>query len=61
VSLGIGIAFIPSLFNLNHIEGIVVKNVVNDDNSPFDEVEINHSIAFKNGNNSRLINAILAL
>jgi DNA-binding transcriptional LysR family regulator len=61
VSLGIGIAFIPSLFNLNHIEGIVVKNVINDDNSPFDEVEINHSIAFKNGNNSRLINAILAL
>jgi DNA-binding transcriptional LysR family regulator len=61
VSLGIGIAFIPSLFNLNHIEGIVVKNVVNDDNSPFDEIEINHSIAFKKGNNLGLINAILAL
>jgi DNA-binding transcriptional LysR family regulator len=61
VSLGIGIAFIPSLFNLNHVEGIVVKTVVNDDDSPFNEIEINHSIAFKRGNNSLLINAILAL
>lgn len=61
VSLGIGIAFIPSLFNLNHIEGIVVKSVLNDDDSPFDEIEINHSIAFKTGKDSLLINAILAL
>jgi DNA-binding transcriptional LysR family regulator len=61
VSLGIGIAFIPSLFNLNHIKGIVVKNVVNDDNSPFDEIEINHSIASKKGNNSVLVNSILGM
>ena len=59
VSLGIGIAFIPSLFNLNHIEGIVVKTVINDDDSSFHDIEINHAIAFKKGNNSLLINAIL--
>jgi DNA-binding transcriptional LysR family regulator len=61
VSLGIGIAFIPSLFNLNHVEGIVVKTVINDDNSPFVEIEINHSIAFKKGNNSLLINGVLEI
>jgi DNA-binding transcriptional LysR family regulator len=61
VSLGIGIAFTPSLFNLNHVEGIVVKTVINDDNSPFVEIEINHSIAFKKGNNSLLINGVLEI
>ena len=61
VSLGIGIAFIPSLFNLNHIEGIVVKTVINDDDSSFHDIEINHAIAFKTGSNYLLINTILDL
>ena len=61
VSLGIGIAFIPSLFNLNYMKGIVVKTVINDDDSPFYEIEINHAIAFKTDNNSPLIRSILAL
>lgn len=61
VGLGIGIAFIPSLFNLNHIEGIVLKNVRNDDNSPFHDIEINHSIAFKTTNSSSLIGALVGL
>ena len=61
VGLGIGIAFIPSLFNLNHIEGIVFKNVINDDNSQFHDIEINHSIAFKIINSSSLIGALVGL
>ncbi|MBC7409653.1 MAG: LysR family transcriptional regulator [Arcicella sp.] len=61
VGLGIGIAFIPSLFNLNHIEGIVLKNITNDDNTPFDAIEINHSIAFKTTSSSSLIGALVGL
>jgi DNA-binding transcriptional LysR family regulator len=59
VSLGIGIAFVPSLFNLNHIEGIVVKNVINDDNSLFKKININHAIAYKNSRISPLIEAFM--
>ena len=61
VGLGIGIAFIPSLFNVNHFEGIVIKTVLNDDNSPFDAIEINHSIAYKPENHSALIGALVDL
>lgn len=61
VGLGIGIAFIPSLFNVNHIAGIVLKNVINDDDSPFHDIEINHSIAFKITNSSTLIGALVGL
>ena len=61
VGLGIGIAFIPSLFNLNHIEGIVLKNVINDDNSAFHDIEINHSIAFKTTNSSTLMGTLVGL
>lgn len=61
VSLGIGIAFVPSLFNLGHIEGIVVKNVVNNDNSLFEMIKINHAIAYKNNRISPLIEAFMGL
>jgi DNA-binding transcriptional LysR family regulator len=61
VSLGIGIAFVPSLFNLSHIEGIVVKNVINDDNSLFEKIKINHAIAYKNSNISPLIETFMGL
>jgi DNA-binding transcriptional LysR family regulator len=61
VSLGIGIAFVPSLFNLSHIEGIVVKNVMNDNNSLFEEIKINHAVAYKNSNISPLIEAFMGL
>ena len=61
VSLGIGIAFVPSLFNLSHFEGIVVKNVVNDDNSHFEEIKINHAVAYKNNKISPLIEALVGL
>lgn len=61
VSLGIGIAFVPSLFNLSNFEGIVVKNLVNDDDSLFEEIKINHAVAFKNEKMSPLIEALLGL
>lgn len=61
VSLGIGIAFVPSLFNLSHIEGIVVKNVMNDDKALFEKIKINHAIAYKNSNISPLIEAFMGL
>jgi DNA-binding transcriptional LysR family regulator len=35
VGLDIGIAFIPSLYNLKNVQGIIEKIVVNDDGSPF--------------------------
>ena len=61
VSLGIGIAFVPSLFNLSHIEGILVKNVVNDNDSLFEEIKINHAVAYKNSQISPLIEAFMGL
>ena len=61
VSLGIGIAFVPSLFNLTHFDGVVVKNVVNDDNSRFEEIKINHAVAYKNVKISPLIEALLGV
>ena len=61
VSLGIGIAFVPSLFNLSHIEGIVVKDVLRDENSLFEKIKINHAIAYKNNNISPLVEAFVGL
>ena len=61
VSLGIGIAFVPSLFNLNHIEGIVVKNLMDEDNSLFEKIKINHAVAYKNSSISPLIEAFMGL
>jgi DNA-binding transcriptional LysR family regulator len=61
VNLGIGIAFVPSLFNLSHFEGIVVKDLVNDDNSLFDAIKINHAVAYKNDKISPLIEALIGL
>lgn len=61
VSLGIGIAFVPSLFNLNHIDGIIVKNVTPDEDSLFEKIKINHAIAYKNSNISPLIEAFMGL
>lgn len=61
VELGIGIAFIPSLFNLNNMPGIVVKNLINDDNSIFDKIEINHSIAYKNDKKTLFMKTFLEL
>jgi len=61
VSLGIGIAFVPSLFNLCHIEGIMVKNVLKDENSLFERIKINHAVAYKNNSISPLIEAFMGL
>lgn len=61
VSLGIGIAFVPSLFNLSHIEGIMVKNVLKDEDSLFERIKINHAVAYKNDSISPLIEAFMRL
>ena len=61
VSLGIGIAFVPSLFNLSHIERIMVKNVLKDENSLFERIKINHAVAYKNDSISPLIEAFMRL
>jgi DNA-binding transcriptional LysR family regulator len=61
VSLGIGIAFVPSLFNLSHIEGIVVKNVLRDNNSLFEKIKINHAVAYKNVKISPLLDAFIKI
>jgi DNA-binding transcriptional LysR family regulator len=61
VELGIGIAFIPSLFNLKNMQGIVVKNLINDDDSIFDTIEINHAIAYKNDQKPLFMKTFLEL
>lgn len=61
VGLGMGIAFVPSLMNLTHVQGIVVKNIINEDHTPFIAIEINQSIAFKTEKLSPLKMALASL
>ena len=47
VSLGIGIAVVPTFFDASSIQGVVCKDLVNADGSPFTEVAINAAICYK--------------
>ncbi|MVM40028.1 LysR family transcriptional regulator [Spirosoma sp. HMF3257] len=47
VSLGIGIAVVPTFFDASGIQGVVCKDLINDDGSPFTEVVINAAICYK--------------
>ncbi len=47
VGLGLGIAFVPSLYDTRSMEGIVTKKLEKDDGSLLDKIELNQVIAEK--------------
>ena len=61
VGLGIGIAFVPTFFDASKLSGVVSKDLVNQDGSPFSEVEINQAVAYKSEKVSPTIQALVGL
>ncbi|GAB3169059.1 LysR family transcriptional regulator [Telluribacter humicola] len=58
VSLDIGIAFMPSLFDLSKEPGLVARKVLKNGASP-QEIEVNHAIAWRNKQLSPLVKAVV--
>ncbi|QDK77195.1 LysR family transcriptional regulator [Spirosoma sp. KCTC 42546] len=58
VSLGIGIAVVPTFFDTSAIPGVVCKDLVNADGSPLTEVVINAAICYKLSNLSPTLQAL---
>lgn len=61
VGLGIGIAFVPTFFDASKLAGVVSKDLVNQDGSPFSELEINQAVAYKSEKVSPTIQALVGL
>ena len=61
VAFGTGIAFIPSLYHIENFQGIIVKPLFNEANTSWENVEINHLLAYKNDNISSLVKKLLRL
>ncbi len=58
VNLERGVAFVPTLFDLSHEPNIVAKKL---DELLFNQIEINHVLAFRANNSDPLIRAFLLL
>jgi DNA-binding transcriptional LysR family regulator len=61
VSLGIGIAFVPSFYDASRVQGVVCKELVNADGSPFTEVAIKQAICYKTITSTPTIQALTSL
>jgi DNA-binding transcriptional LysR family regulator len=61
VSLGIGIAFGPSFLDLTKEPNLVLKPLFNDDETPFNAIEVSLALAYKTDNASPLILALMGL
>jgi DNA-binding transcriptional LysR family regulator len=61
VEIGMGIALVPSLMHLENGSNIVAKPLVNADDSPFTDIEINQAIAYKTNNSAPLTKALVGL
>ncbi|MBB6003918.1 hypothetical protein [Arcicella rosea] len=61
VSLGVGIAFIPSFYNASRVQGVVCKALVNADGSPFLEVAIAQAMCHKASKATPTVKALSAL
>ena len=61
VSLGVGIAFVPSFYDASRVQGVVCKEIVNADSTPFTEVTIKQAICYKTSTSTPTIQALTAL
>ncbi len=58
VSMGLGIAFVPSLLDLSHFGGVTAKKLVNEDLSGFTGVEISQALIFRDDRENPLVRAM---
>ncbi|WP_041615801.1 LysR substrate-binding domain-containing protein [Spirosoma linguale] len=58
VQLGKGVALIPSHFNVSQLAGVVAIPLVNQQNSPYVELELQHVMAYLSSNSSPAIVAL---
>jgi DNA-binding transcriptional LysR family regulator len=58
VQLGKGIGLIPSHFNVSHLPGLVAVPLVNEQASPYPQLELEHVVAFLTTQTSPVINAL---
>jgi DNA-binding transcriptional LysR family regulator len=61
VSLGVGIAFVPSFYDASRVQGIVCKELVNNDNTPYREVAIKQAICYKTNTSTPIIQALTTM
>jgi DNA-binding transcriptional LysR family regulator len=61
VSLGVGIAFVPSFYDATRVQGVVCKEIINTDGSPYTEVAIKQAICYKTSTSTPTIQALTAL
>ncbi|GAA4469027.1 LysR substrate-binding domain-containing protein [Nibrella saemangeumensis] len=58
VSLGIGVAMVPTFYDASNIKGVVCKELIKPDGTPFTDVAIQAAICYKTSNNSPTIQAL---
>jgi DNA-binding transcriptional LysR family regulator len=61
VSLGVGIAFVPSFYDASRVQGVVCKELVNNDNTPYREVAIKQAICYKTNTSTPIIQALTTM
>ncbi len=61
VSLGVGIAFVPSFYDASRVQGVVCKELINPDGTPFTDVAIKQSICYKSTHTSPILQALTSL
>jgi DNA-binding transcriptional LysR family regulator len=61
VSLGVGIAFVPSFYDASRVQGVICKELVNADGSPYTDVSIRQAICYKSSSSTPTIQALTAL
>ena len=59
VNVGMGIAFVSSLYDLSRESNIVVLPVIQTENAPLSMIDINNALAYKTGKNTPLIQALI--
>jgi DNA-binding transcriptional LysR family regulator len=58
VQMGKGIGLIPSHFNVSHLSGVVAVPLVNEEESPYPRLELEHVVAFLSTQTSPVIKAL---
>ena len=61
VSLGVGIAFVPSFYDASRVQGVVCKEIINLDGSPYLGVTIKQAICYKTSKATPTIQALTSL
>jgi len=58
VSLGIGVALVPTFYDASRVPGVLCRELVNDDGAPYTEVAIRAAVCYKSTNDSPTLRAL---